>query len=65
MYRNISFGELFNSEEQAVACYLSLERRYMETYQQLRKQRTETDQIIRLGYWEYQRIKPGQPFDRP
>jgi hypothetical protein len=30
LYNNVKFSDLFDSERQAVVCFLSLERRYME-----------------------------------
>jgi len=39
LYDETKFEDLFDSKEQAVVCYLSLERRFLEVYQELRERK--------------------------
>jgi len=39
LYDNVEFKDLFDSERQAVICYLSLERRFLEICQELRERK--------------------------
>lgn len=55
MLYDTKFNDLFDSKKQAVVCYLSLERRYQELCKQLREQKNETNQVILLGYINYQK----------
>jgi len=65
MLYDIEFSDLFKNKRQAVVLFLSLERRYMSIYKQLRELKKETRLIIKHGYIDYQQLKTdNKPLQR-
>ena len=51
---NVKFEDLFDSKQQAVTSYLSLERKYMELLQQYNALNQQFDEVAAQGYWQWQ-----------